>query len=319
MHRSNPLALASGLLFLFALGLLWYVFHDFPVASKFVLGIGYCVVASLAGFWMWQHGQRLARIIEDIPTSRIASAPQGYVELLGQACELADMSLVTGLSGTACLWYRWQIARRGGDGAHGNDLLTMLFSHAVYLPSEHEESQSCFGIQDGSGEAVIFPYGSEVIAAHRQTWHEGDARFTEERIMPGDPLYVLGDFSTHTPSSGQWEYVNDVASQLSIWQADKPQLLRRFDRNGNGVLDPDEWEAMHRESLRIAQEKQAQQLAAPTVHRVMAPDNGHHYLISSQPPKMLASHYRFWRTFGLGLFLGMGMLGLWLAGLRLVI
>ena len=85
MHRSNPLSLASGLLFLSALGLLWYVFHDFPVDSKFFLGIVYCALASLAGFWMWQHGQRLARIIEDIPTSRIASAPQGYVELLGQA------------------------------------------------------------------------------------------------------------------------------------------------------------------------------------------------------------------------------------------
>ena len=317
MHRSNPLSLASGLLFLSALGLLWYVFHDFPVDSKFFLGIVYCALASLAGFWMWQHGQRLARIIEDIPTSRIASAPQGYVELLGQACELADVGLVTGLSGTSCLWYRWEIARRGGGEGHSNDLVSTFIAHAVYLPSEHEESQSCIGIQDGSGEAVIFPYGSEVIAAHRQIWHDGDARFTEERIMSGDQLYVLGDFSTHTPSSGQWDLVNEVSSQLSIWQADKPMLLRRFDRNGNGSLDPDEWEVMHREALRVAKDKQTLELAAPIVHRVMAPDSGHRYLISSKSPQKLASHYRFWRAFGLGLFIGMGMLGLWLAGLWL--
>jgi len=317
VHRSNPLALASGLLFLSGLGLLWYVSHDFSLISKLYLGIAYCAAASLIGFWMWQHGQRLARIIEDIPTSRIASAPQGYVELLGQARELADMSLVTGLSGTACLWYRWQIARRGGEG-HGNDLIATLISQTVYIPDEHEESQSCIGIQDSTGEAVIFPYGSEIIAAHRETWYEGDARFTEERIMPGDPLYVLGDFSTHTPSERPWDLVNEVASQLSIWQADKPSLLRRFDRNGNGVLDPDEWEMMHREAMRIAKHKQVKELAAPIVHRVMAPDNGYHFLISSKPPQKLASHYRFWRSFGLGLFLGMGVLGLWLAGLRLV-
>ncbi|MEK6663596.1 MAG: hypothetical protein AABY73_06985 [Pseudomonadota bacterium] len=316
MHRSNPLALASGLLFLSGLGLLWYVSHDFPVSSKFVFSIVYCALASMAGFWMWQHGQRLARIIEDIPTSRIASAPQGYVELLGQACELADMSLVTGLSGTACLWYRWQIARRGGGG-HGNDLVATLISQTVYIPDEHEESQSCIGIQDSTGEAVIFPYGSEIIAAHRETWYEGDARFTEERIMPGDPLYVLGDFSTHTPSERPWELVNEVASQLSIWQADKPSLLRRFDRNGNGMLDPDEWEMMHREAMRITKQKQVKELATPAMHRVMAPDNGYHFLISSKPPQKLASYYRFWRTFGLGLFIGMGVLGLWLAGLRL--
>jgi len=317
VHRSNPLALASGLLFLSGLGLLWYVSHDFSLISKLFLSIAYCAAASLIGFWMWQHGQRLARIIEDIPTSRIASAPQGYVELLGQARELADMSLVTGLSGTACLWYRWQIARRGGEG-HGNDLIATLISQTVYIPDEHEESQSCIGIQDSTGEAVIFPYGSEIIAAHRETWYEGDARFTEERIMPGDPLYVLGDFSTHTPSERPWDLVNEVASQLSIWQADIPSLLRRFDRNGNGVLDPDEWEMMHREAMRIAKHKQVKELAAPIVHRVMAPDNGYHFLISSKPPQKLASHYRFWRSFGLGLFLGMGVLGLWLAGLRLV-
>ncbi len=146
MHRSNPLALASGLLFIAGLGLLWYVSRDFPLVSKLYFGIAYCAAASVIGFWMWQHGQRLARIIEDIPTSRIASAPQGYVELLGQACELADMSLVTGLSGTPCLWYRWQIARRGGEG-HGNDLVATLISHTVYIPDEHEESQSCIGVK----------------------------------------------------------------------------------------------------------------------------------------------------------------------------
>lgn len=318
MHRSNPLAIASGLLLLAGLGLLWYVSHDFPASSKFIFSAAYCAIASLAGFWMWQHGQRLARIIEDIPTSRIVSAPQGYVELLGEACELAGTSLVTSLSGTPCLWYRWQIAHRAGDGFYSRDLITTLFSNAVYVPSEHAESQFNFGIRDGSGEAVIFPNGSEIISAHRQTWYEGDARFTEEYIVPGDQLYVLGDFSTHIPSSGRWDFVNEVASLISIWQSDKPRLLRRFDRNGNGVLDPSEWEAMHLEAARIAKGKQIQTEAAPIVHRVMAPANGYYYLISSKRPDELASHYRFWRSFGLLLFIGMGALGLWLMGVWLV-
>lgn len=318
MHRSNPLAIASGLLFLFALGLLWYVSHDFPVASKFFLSVSYCALASVAGFWMWQHGQRLARIIDDIPTSRIVSAPQGYVELLGRACEIADTPLVTSLSGASCLWYRWQIAQRGGERFYSRDAISALFSSVVYLPTQHEESQSHFGIRDESGEAIIFPQGAEIISAHSQIWYEGDTRFTEEYIAPEDTLYVLGDFSTHTPTSGQWDYVNEVAAQLSLWQADKPQLLRRFDRNGNGVLDPGEWETMHREAARIAHEKHGHTAVAPTVHRVMAPGNAYHYLISSKRPDMLASHYRFWRSFGLVLFIGMGVFGLWLAGVWLI-
>jgi hypothetical protein len=316
MHRSNPLGWATGALFFGAVLLVWYVLHDFPVASKFVLAIAYCVLLSIAGFWMWQHGQRRARLIEDIPTSKIATAPQGYVELLGRAVELPEAPLVTGISGTPCLWYRWEIARRGDE--HSRDLVSALFARMVYWPEQSEASQYTFGIEDGTGSAMIFPYQAEIIAAHRQVWYEGDARYTEERVLPGDTLYVLGDFSTHNPGQVPFDLMNEVSAQISVWRADHPQLLRRFDANRNGTLDPDEWEAMHREALLLARQNEAEVKAQPVIHRVMVPDHDRHFLLSSRPPESLAGHYRFWRGFGLAFFLGGGALAIWLGGLTLL-
>jgi hypothetical protein len=316
MHRSNPLGWASGVLALGAGLLGWYVLHDFPVASKIILGAGYCAVLSLAGFWMWQHGQRRARLIEDIPTSKIATAPQGYVELLGRAGQVPDLKLVSGLSGTPCVWYRWEIARRrNGDS---REFGTALLSAVVYWPEQSEESQSSFGIDDGTGSAIIFPFGAEVIAAHRQVWYEGDARCTEERILPGDSLYVLGDFSTFDPSQAPFDLMNEVSAQISVWRADQPALLARFDANRDGVLDADEWEAMHHEALRLARQREAESRVQPTVNRIMLPDHDRRYLLSSRPPESLAGHYHFWRGMGLVLFLGGGALGIWLGGLGLL-
>jgi len=313
MQRSNPLAWASAALFFGAILLAWFVLHDFSAQEKILLSIAYGAVLSAAGFWMWQHGQRRARLIEDIPTSKIATAPQGYVELLGRAVQLPDAPLLTGLSGTPCLWYRWEVAQRG-DATHTRDLVTGLFASFVYWPESSELSQYSFGIEDDTGVAVIFPHQAEIIVAHRQVWHEGDRRYIEERIMPGDALYVLGDFSTHNPGQVAFDMLDEVAAQISIWRADHPSLLRRFDTNLNGVLDADEWEAMHREAMRIAKKRAAEIQSQTQLHRITAPDLGRHFLLSTQAPELLAGHYRFWRSVGLAFFLGGGALSVWLMG-----
>ena len=313
MHRSNPLGWASGLLFLGAALLGWYVLHDFPVGSKVFLTFAYCGVLSIAGFWMWQHGQRRARLIADIPTSKIATAPQGYVELLGRAVQLKDAPLMTGLSVASCLWYRWEIAHRA-DNSHAGDFTTSLLASVFYLPDESEASQHSFGIDDGSGVAIIFPDQAEIIAAHRQVWSEDNARFTEEYILPGDLLYVLGDFSSHAPGQAPFDRLNDVSAQISTWRANPAQLLVRFDANRNGTLDPDEWEAMHRAAFQLARQREAKIREQPVRHHLRVPGQGRHFLLSSRAPEQLAGHYRFWRSLGLGVFLGGGSLAVWLGG-----
>ena len=318
MYRSNPLGFAVGALCLLGVAVAWYWLHRFSLSSKITVSELYCVVASLTGFWIGRHGQRCARIVEDIPPSKIVSAAQGYVELRGRVRALEDLPLVSGPSGIACLWYRCEIAGRGSANVSSRDLISTLFASVIYLPERYEECDSSFVIDDGTGQAVIFPHGAEVTGTHRQTWYEGDMRFTEERVMPGDLLYILGDFSTYSAGEDYFDLSNEVSAQISVWQADKPALLQRFDRNGNHVLDADEWEAMHAEALRMAKEKEAQHRAAPTVNRIVAPEGDFQYLISSRDPVALAGYYRFWRSAGLVLFLGAGVIGVWLLRLSLL-
>ena len=75
---------------------------------------------------------------------------------------------------------------------------------------------------------------------------------------------------------------------------------------------------MHRDAVRIAQQREAEIRAQPLLHRILAPDLGRHFLLSTRPPESLAGHYRFWRNFGLGFFLGGGALAIWLSGVSLL-
>ena len=55
-----------------------------------------------------------ARLIEDVPTSLIRSASQGYVELQGIG-RLLDGPVIAGpLSGKRCTWWSYRVEERGG-------------------------------------------------------------------------------------------------------------------------------------------------------------------------------------------------------------
>ncbi len=63
----------------------------------------------------WMSTLRRRRAITDTPTSRIASAAQGYVELLGAGRPLDYPPLLSHLTHLPCLWYRYQVEEKKGD------------------------------------------------------------------------------------------------------------------------------------------------------------------------------------------------------------
>src|SRR6266542_4039224 len=64
---------------------------------------------SVVSFFAWIGNFRRMRQIEDIPTSKIASAAQGYVELLGRSVPIPDCPVLAPLSQLPCCWYRYTI------------------------------------------------------------------------------------------------------------------------------------------------------------------------------------------------------------------
>ncbi len=64
----------------------------------------------------WASTYRRARAIDDTPTSKISSAAQGYIELVGRGRALGGLPVLSPVSQLICLWYRFTAERR--DSQH---------------------------------------------------------------------------------------------------------------------------------------------------------------------------------------------------------
>src|SRR5574337_2209778 len=159
-------------------GLLWLAVklgHGPGVTVCLALFLG----TSLVG---WQRALRHGRQIGDIPTSRIASAAQGYAELRGRGQPLAGTPLLSPVNGLPVLWYRVLTQRRSSENK---------WEHVSTV-----ESDASFLLDDGSGSVAVDPEGAEMLISRRETVTDGDYRMTQWSLLRNTPIYVLGDFAT---------------------------------------------------------------------------------------------------------------------------
>jgi hypothetical protein len=74
--------------------------------------LGLLAVVALAA---WVLTYQRARAVSDVATSRIGSAAQGYVELMGRASGGASELLRSPFSATECIWYRYRLYERDSE------------------------------------------------------------------------------------------------------------------------------------------------------------------------------------------------------------
>jgi len=303
--RSNPVRAALILLIVAGAAAVWILAKGkLTVAQARMLASGYCLLMTVCGFFIWQHAFRRYRDIANAPTSRIGTAAQGYVEIHGTASAAEETRPVTGISQAPCLWYRYEIAQRGSFNSRS--LTPFSF---VYTPVETRVSETHFAVRDATGAAVIFPHGSEVICAHKEIWYSDTTRYTEERIVEGDPLYVLGHFTT---SHRQFNVQLALHCRLEKWQRNRSEVLRRFDANKNGVIDYEEMEAMKRAAEAEVEAQRLAEREGEEVHVLIQPEGGQAFLLSTKPETDLQGHYFFWHVVGLVFFFtGLAGFGVW--------
>ena len=248
--------------------------------------LGLMAVISL---FAWYSALRRYRLILGTPTSRIESAAQGFVELLGDA--VADGSPIIGkYSHLPCLWYRYKVEVRD----HENKWRT----------ESTGESDAPLMVDDGSGHCVIHPHGAEIISRHKDSWQVADYRYTEWKILEGDEIYALGEFKTaggSTTTITQNELVKQV---LNEWKMDNEDLLKRFDLNNNGFLDMDEWMLARQAAKREANKRLTHARAEPDVHHLLKPHDGRLFLLSNLAPEKLAGRFVLWTWLHLTIFFG---------------
>lgn len=255
---------------------------------------------ALISLFAWMSALRRLRAVRDTPTSRVASAAQGYVELIGRGHPLAGAPLLSKLSALPCLWYRYQVERRDSDNK--------------WHTEDRGESQDSFLLDDGSAVCVIDPFGAEILTQHKDVWRRGDYRYTEWKLLDIDALYVIGQFRTLGGGTMDAHPGEELKAVLAEWKQDSKTLHARFDLDGNGVLDMKEWALARQAAKREAQKRVAEVRAMPDTHYMVQPHDGRLFLISNLPPAQLARRYGFWAWGHLLIFFtALGGVG-WLLG-----
>ncbi|WP_153117949.1 hypothetical protein [Rhodocyclus tenuis] len=243
---------------------------------------------ALLSLFAWLSAVRRRRTITDTPTSRIASAAQGYVELGGRGKALDGTPLFSPLTGFPCLWYRFQIETKDHDGK--------------WRTVERGESKSSFLLDDDSGECVIDPERAEIMSRHKEVRTIGSRRHSEWTLQIGDPIYAIGEFRTIGGAALELDAANDTRALLADWKEDQKTLVSRFDLDGDGELSMQEWKLARQAARREVSRRQVELRAAADIHLLGRPADGKLHLVANLDPKGIARRYLYWAIFHLLVF-----------------
>ncbi|HQT43566.1 MAG TPA: GIDE domain-containing protein [Halothiobacillus sp.] len=241
--------------------------------------------------------------IINTPTSKIASAHQGYIEIEGVAKQIDSAPLASPLSGDACVWFWVEVAQKENKfGDSSQSTWRRVYSH---------QSDQLISVQDESGTCLVDPDLAHIHPGLVRNWY-GDSerpvgglmgagarlfanyRYTEKLLLADHPIYVLGWFKTITHDAYQAEH-ESVKALLSEWKSD-PAKMKSFDQDGNGVIDGQEWHQARLLAQKITQERRITETYEPNHTHVIGANcqSRRPYLISAVDQTTLARRFRRW-------------------------
>lgn len=227
-----------------------------------------------------------ARLIEDMPTSKVRSAPQGYVELYGTAKWLDGPEIFAPLTGLPCTWYSYSIEERSKHGKRR------------WQRIDHGESVHLFLLEDDTGACVIDPEAAIVTPSVNETWYGSRRsralntlkahpaidilsktlsragapyRYTERRLNINEPLYAMGEF-TSVGTDFRKEIDHLVRDFLNKLKREKKKLAA-YDANQDGTIDQEEWESARKDAHQAAIQKQLENPLPRSTHLLKTPES----------------------------------------------
>jgi hypothetical protein len=257
-------------------GFLLAFLFEFDVAGREVWQ-AFLFVSLLLSVYAWHFNFRRLLAIVEHPTSTIAAAAQGYVELKGRARQLLPMR--SPLTQTPCVWFRYWVYVKD----HQN----------VWRLGDYLSSEQPFELEDLTGRCVVDPTNAEIMMAERHSKTRHDHRYIELLIRDGKAIYVLGELETITAQTAAQQLNRQVSELMADWKKAPERLKQRFDFNGDGEIDMEEWahareiaaqEVLVSNGLANQQEK----------HKIRASRDRRLFLISAVSPEQLRHRYRFW-------------------------
>lgn len=269
----------------------------------------FAAIGAIAAFVYALRRLRVARLIDELPTSRVRSAAQGYVEVGGIAALFANSHNPSPLTRRSCVWWYYKIEeRRESRGKRHWETLHSATSDETFL------------LQDEGSNCVIDPEGAEVHPAEKQVWYGSNEwpsealgthgrigaffhryRYTEYRIPDSCVLGAIGEFR----SLGRIENTNlgdEVATLLREWKQDQSALLHRFDTNRDGVLSVQEWEQARAAARKQILMEQTRMAAGPGVSLLARPRDGRPFLLAAMGLTRIARKARWQAVTGFAAF-----------------
>jgi E3 Ubiquitin ligase len=314
-------------------GLAGTIHHSDPVA----VGIAVTVLAAGSAYCSWRTWRYVSnvRLVEDTPTARIRSAPQGYVELEGLGKLMDGPPIIAKLSGLPCVWFRYRI----------EELVTTTTgrgSNKRWETIDKGESTETFWLQDDTGRVVVDPEGADVTPRHKDVWRSGAPiggiahpdyirsflasgaagrryRFTEERINSGERLYALGQLKNISSYASMPTVDEEVRALLDDWKKDQPALRQKFDLNHDGKIDQTEWMLARAQARREVTKSRREAARSFTDGlNLLGPtrDRARPYILSAFTQSEIVKRFRRWAMlYAAGCFL-LGLATVWVFNAR---
>ena len=283
----------------------------------FWLLLGALAAAAAYSFWYAFRSWGKSRIVADMPTSRVRSAAQGYVELCGHGVLPKDCATKGPLTRIPCTWWRYKIEERRTIGRS-----------RAWSTLDSATSDVPFLLDDGTGQCLIDPRGAEVFPGSTTVWYGPSAwpegripngtgvfawlvdtfvtdryRYTEYRLQPHEVLFAIGAFrsvggvSVESPDF-------EAGELLRTWKQDQAGLLARFDSDHDGTISSAEWEQARAAARRQIQITRAAEENRPAANVLEDPMDGRSFLLAASDGESLARRFRRKALAGIGGFVG---------------
>lgn len=179
------------------------------------VGLGLVVIA-LVLVWPWYKAMRHKRLIEDVPTSKVKGVAIGLSEIKGAARR--TLPFISYLAGAQTVWYQYNISEHWSrtvtesyTDSDGNQQ-TRTRTESGWTTVQHDEVTGLFFLEDDTGAIRINPRRAKIegrlvfsrdCTASDPLYYgkgppgsvsdsTGNRSFTEEAIVLGDALYVMG-------------------------------------------------------------------------------------------------------------------------------
>jgi hypothetical protein len=179
----------------------------------FAIGIGTYVSAFLK--------YRKLRHIRDTQTSKIGSAPMGFVEICGKAKRISGVG------------YIYRIFTIKELESSSNSWFNSI--------NRQEYSVNPFYIEDGTGLAYIDPSEAEIIVDTKR-WSDADYSYEECEIKEGDEVYCLGTAG----GANESDLKEKIYAALKSAKTDK-NFYAKYDADGDGKISAQEWDYARRD------------------------------------------------------------------------